>query len=376
MNLVLGFIIFATALILVRLYPFKYSGWFLVLANFGAIYLLDISLYSLVVLIIAVGIHYYLLKATCVRPKLSILCYLLPLSLVFICKLPNIFVALGISYLSFRMLSAYLEITSESVTMPTLDDYFLYCFYFPSYKLGPIGNLKDHHDSFVADTRWNDLDWPQLSRVLYGIIKMIFISQVLASFASSIGYGSWDNVKSVKGLIAAGFFSYLNLYFEFSGFCDIVLGFSNLLRIKIKENFDQPYKSRNLAIYWTRWHISLGDLIKQLLFYPLNMHLQRKFGRKSSKYITPFVLVLLFIAIGIWHGFNTNYLLLGLYNGIGVVVVFYYGQYIAKKIKDYESKKVFKYAGIVITQLYVSISFFLFDNSYDKIVQVLSRIFK
>ncbi len=376
MALVLGFCLFAVAIVFVRLYPFKYSKFFLVLANFVAIYLLDISLSSLIILIVAVVLHYFLLKATSSRPKLAIFCYILPLSLVFLCKFPNIFVALGTSYLSFRMLSAYLEVTSKDVSMPKLEDYILYCFYFPSFKLGPIGNLKDHQDSFAIDRKWDDLDWIQLMRVLYGIIKMIFISKVVASFSSSIGYGSWDQVKNFGGSIYTGFFSYIHLYLEFSGFSDIVLGFSSFLRIKIKENFEQPFKSRNLSIYWTHWHISLGDLTKNLLFYPLNMHLQRKFGRKNSKYITPFVLILLFIAIGLWHGFATNYLLVGLYHGLGVVIVFYYSLYVAKRINDYESKTIFTYAGILVTQLYVSVSFLLFDNDFNNIVKILSRIFK
>lgn len=104
----------------------------------------------------------------------------------------------------------------------------------------------------------------------------------------------------------------MQLYTDFDGCMDIVLGISECFGIRLPENFSAPFLSRSIEEYWRRWHISLGDWLKNYLFYPLlrtkffmNLpkKLKGKLGKKGAKQATTFLaMLILWFTIGYWHG--------------------------------------------------------------------------
>ena len=110
----------------------------------------------------------------------------------------------------------------------------------------------------------------------------------------------------------------IQIYNDFSGCMDIVIGASKMYGVKLPENFDSPYFSRSLSEFWRRWHISLGRFFKDYVMYPLlksnlfvkiNDLFKLKFGKKLGKKFTVLLATfIIWILIGIWHGVSFKYI--------------------------------------------------------------------
>ncbi len=209
----------------------------------------------------------------------------------------------------------------------------LFTAYFPQMTSGPIvtceqlrGDLFEKKHTFSYDRTIK-----ALMRILYGIFKKLVISERLAVIVNTI-YDSYEIYPGFYILIAAAGFAF-QLYTDFSGLMDIVLGFSELLDITLPENFNTPFYSTTLAEFWRRWHITLGGFLKSYVFYAVQQSEPfrrfRKFCKKKlgkgyeKKYNFPQYLGLLisWFLIGLWHGGGFNYIFgVGIYMGIVIII--------------------------------------------------------
>ena len=146
----------------------------------------------------------------------------------------------------------------------------------------------------------------------------------------------------------------VQLYADFSGGIDIVIGGSKMLGINLKENFDSPYLSQSIKEFWRRWHIALSSWLKDYIYIPLG-------GNRCSKIRNQINVIITFVISGFWHGMN--YLLWGLLHGLLVV----YGKILKTKWKP---------LNIIITFLLVSIlwSFFIWPDTLTSL-QMIGSIF-
>ena len=120
----------------------------------------------------------------------------------------------------------------------------------------------------------------------------------------------------------------IQLYTDFSGCMDIVIGAAEALGIRLPENFAQPFFSRTISEYWRRWHITLGVWMRNYVFYPLlrtkgmmqlSRTLRKKLGKKAGKEITTILtMFVLWTAVGLWHGGDIKYVI-----GSGLLHWFY-----------------------------------------------------
>jgi D-alanyl-lipoteichoic acid acyltransferase DltB (MBOAT superfamily) len=114
------------------------------------------------------------------------------------------------------------------------------------------------------------------------------------------------------------FYAYpLYIYFNFSGYCDIVIGLGRLYGLRVPENFHKPFLSRNMIEFWTRWHITLGAWIKDYLYTPALRATLTWFPRTGANLAFACYFLAFFVA-GVWHGSSWNFVLYGLLQGLGV----------------------------------------------------------
>ncbi len=208
----------------------------------------------------------------------------------------------------------------------------LFASYFPLMTSGPITTYKDMGEQFWDEKHSFSYDRFVRGgqRVIWGLFKKMVVSERLAVIVSRI-YDYYEAYNGLYIFAAAAMFA-MQLYCDFSGLMDIVLGCSEMLGITLPENFDTPFYSTSLSEFWRRWHITLGGFLRDYVMYPLQesapfkkmrKYFRKRFGRGYvRKFDLPLYITLLitWFLIGLWHGGGWNYIFgVGLYMW-GVIV--------------------------------------------------------
>ncbi|MCD7807408.1 MAG: hypothetical protein LUH19_08730 [Lachnospiraceae bacterium] len=213
---------------------------------------------------------------------------------------------LGVSYFTLQIIS-YLADVRRGKYPPEKNPltFALYLTYFPHLLLGPIESF-DHMKKALGERKitWDGLSAGAL-RAVWGAFKMLVISASAGVVVGAIS-ASPEKYQGAYALFAMLLYS-IELYGDFSGGIDIVLGVSQMLGLGLSENFDAPYFSQTVAEFWRRWHMTLGDWLKNYIYIPLG-------GNRKGKARRVLNLIVTFLISGLWHG--VHYILWGLFNGI------------------------------------------------------------
>ena len=105
----------------------------------------------------------------------------------------------------------------------------------------------------------------------------------------------------------------LQLYLDFSGYCDIASGCARLLGIRLPVNFDSPYRSASVTEFWKRWHITLTTFLRECLYFPLG-------GSRRGTARTYLNILIIFLVSGLWHGAGWTFLVWGALHGLAQVL--------------------------------------------------------
>ncbi len=233
--------------------------------------------------------------------------------LVFMKFLPytnlSILAPLGISYYTLQIISYLVDVYKGKYEPETnFYNFTLFIMYIPHLFIGPISRYDDMKKTLLAKrkiTANNIFDG--LLRICWGLIKKFVIAGRTAILISTIS-GSTE-YSGGYALLAMIIYS-INLYADFSGGIDIVLGVSKMLGIDLVENFDAPYFSQSIKEFWRRWHISLSSWLKDYVYIPLE-------GNRKGTLRKNINLLITFTVSGLWHG--VNYIVWGILNGIFVM---------------------------------------------------------
>ena len=197
--------------------------------------------------------------------------------------------------------------------------------FFPCFQEGPIIDAFSVREQFPRSAAPS---WARCSRavcrIVTGLVKKLviadrFVSFVDAAYSSPFSYGT--------GTLWLAMLAYaVQVYMDFSGCMDIVLGASALIGIDLPENFRRPYLADSFSEYWRRWHITMGAWFKRRFFYPLVTSIPMLklaaclTGRSQSPARTGMAmavpLLLTWTLVGLWHGFEPHYVLWGIVNGL------------------------------------------------------------
>ena len=219
-------------------------------------------------------------------------------------------IPLGLAYYALRLIHYLLESYKQNLPRHSFNEYFAYLFFLPTIVVGPIHrfhafrkDLLRHH--WDLDTIMNGAE-----RVLFGYIKITFVANFLISgkFGQAIPQlaGGNESLEIYLEMVRTG----LNLYFQFSGFADVAIGFARMLGFKVMENFNWPYLRKNVSEFWQSWHISLTSWCREYVFTTV-------FSITRSKFLGSLATM---ITIGLWHEVSLEYLFWGIYHGVGIAI--------------------------------------------------------
>lgn len=224
---------------------------------------------------------------------------------------------LGISFYTMQVLGYLLDAYwGIAVPQRNLFKTALFVGYFPQLTSGPIARYNQVENQLYRGHRFDAqaVIWG-LWRILWGIFKKLVISARVGILVDTI-YGDTAAYQGLYIWLAAGLFM-LQLYTDFSGCMDIILGVSACYGIQLPENFKTPFFSRSIQEFWQRWHITLGAWLKDYILYPVlrakawrNMTkwIKAHWGKKAAKQIPAYLgMLCVWLLIGLWHGGNWKY---------------------------------------------------------------------
>ncbi len=230
----------------------------------------------------------------------------------------NLVAPLGISYYTLT-LTGYVFDVYRGAYSPQKNVFKLLLFtsYYPAMVSGPIMRYPDMHDELYKSS---SIDYDNIfmgfERIIYGLMKKMIIADQLALVVNSIfaDYATYSGFYIIVGAILYA----IQIYADFSGCMDIVIGASKMYGVKLPENFNSPFFSKSLSEFWRRWHISLGLWAKDYIMYPLlksnffqtiGKKSKNAFGKKAGKLIpTILAILVLWLLIGLWHGASYQYI--------------------------------------------------------------------
>ena len=268
----------------------------------------------------------------------------------------NLIMPIGISFYVFKTLSYIFDIYREMIDEPETNyvNYVLYVSFFPNILAGPIAKARDLLPQFAAKLNFNrDLIGKAFMLILIGAFKKVFIADFLGAnlvdrvFDSPEFFTGWEGLMAIYGYA-------MQIYFDFSGYTDIVIGLAMLLGFNVMANFNKPFMADNVADFWRRWHISLSTWFNEYVFYPL-AYTFRKFKQAG---VILAVLITFFIS-GFWHGPSWTYILWGTSHGLAIAFTFATAN-LRSKIAKKNTFGIYRFLSIFITFHFLAFSMVLF----------------
>lgn len=236
---------------------------------------------------------------------------------------------IGVSFYTFVAMSYVIDVyRRQAAPTRSLLDVAVFIGYFPTLLAGPImrasallrqiGSPRSPLAAQAAEGLW---------LILWGLFKKLFVADNLAHVVDQVfvAGGAPSGLAVVLGTVAFAF----QIYGDFSGYSDIARGTSKLLGIELHVNFRFPYFVRTPQEFWTHWHISLSEWLRDYLFLPLSFAFSRKLdgvrwlGLRDDFWIYAAATVVTMLLAGLWHGAAWTFVLWGAYQA-ALLVIFRY----------------------------------------------------
>ena len=276
-------------------------------------------------------------------------------------RVNTILLPVGISFFTFQTISYSIDIYRERIKpVNNILDFGFYVSFFPQLVAGPIVRASEFipqiHKPFALDKTTFGL---AVFMILNGMVKKLVLGDYIAVnfidrvFENPLYFTGFENLLALFGYS-------LQVYADFSGYTDMAIGIALLMGFSLPKNFNSPYKAKNVAEFWQRWHISLSTWLKDYLYIPLGgnraastftwicsflilsvlLILAKDIWLKIfiTAFAVVFGLLLLFLSSfrkwmitninlmitmligGLWHGANWQFIIWGGLNGLGLVV--------------------------------------------------------
>ncbi len=242
--------------------------------------------------------------------------------------IPEILLPLALSFYTFQQIAFLVDCHRGQVKLKGFLDYCQFVCFFPQLVLGPIvryNHIIPQHNSLKGKF----LNHENISRgillIAMGLFKKAFLADSLGKWAN-YGFNYLESFNAITAWATSLSYTF-QVYFDFSGCIDIVMGSALLFNIKLPVNFNSPYKALNVQDFWRRWHITLSDWLRDYIFLPvayftMNRIHTRKFLKIKVEIWGYSIAVMITMLIGgIWHGAGWNFLLWGGLHGLALVVL-------------------------------------------------------
>lgn len=225
-------------------------------------------------------------------------------------QLRHILLPLGISFFTFQQISYLVDSYRGETKEYAFHEYALFVTFFPQLIAGPIVLHSEMVPQFRNEKNRHFI--PQnFSRGMYlfaiGLFKKVIIADTFGR-AVTFGFGAIETLSSMEALIVSLSYTF-QIFFDFSGYCDMAIGIGHMFNIELPQNFNSPYKALSITEFWDRWHMSLTRFLRTYVYIPLG-------GNRKGKIRTYVNVMIVFLVSGIWHGADWTFVFWGGWHGI------------------------------------------------------------
>lgn len=225
----------------------------------------------------------------------------------------KIMLPLGISFFTFQQISFVVDRYREKAPHYGLSEYACFITFFPQLIAGPIVL----HDEFIPALRQRRNRKPcggdffdGMALFILGLGKKVLLADVLAIVVNA-EYESIPYLDAPSAWLTI-FLYMLELYFDFSGYCDMARGIGRMFGFHLPENFNAPLKAVSVKDFWKRWHMTLSRFLSSYVYIPLG-------GNRRGTAIKCRNLMVVFLVSGLWHGADWTFIVWGAMHGLAMV---------------------------------------------------------
>lgn len=274
----------------------------------------------------------------------------------------SLLLPLGISFFTFQQIAYLIDAYHGKAEPYVLPEYALFVSFFPYVMSGPIA----FHSEIISQLRNpanRTVNWENIARGLtltsYGLAKKVLLADILGQAVNA----AWNDVHhlSTSTALVAMFGYTFQLYFDFSGYCDIAAGTAKMIGIDLPRNFDSPYRACSITEFWKHWHMTMTRFFTQYLYIPLG-------GSRKGFARTCLNTMIVFLFSGLWHGASWTFIAWGGLHGLALTLT---------KIRDhFTDKRLPKPLGWLFTFLFVNFAWVFFRApDFSSVSQFFSHLF-
>lgn len=271
----------------------------------------------------------------------------------------SIFGFIGISYMTFKCIQYVMEIKDGLIKEVSASNFFYLNLFFPSLISGPIDRSRrfdDDVNEFKSKSEYIELLTSGLQKILIGAVYKFVISQLIYPYMQNYSQGN-----GIKTIVAYMYLYGFYLFFDFAGYSLMAIGTGNIFGVRLPDNFNKPFISKDIKEFWDRWHISLSYWFRDFVFSRVIRRMIRNKRIKNKLTRASIAFIINMLIMGLWHGLSLNYIIYGLYHGMLLAFTEVY-QKKSKFHKKNKSNVWYKFVSWGITFNLVMLGFLIFSG--------------
>ncbi len=225
----------------------------------------------------------------------------------------NIQAPLGISFITFQQIAFLVYVYKYPEFKTDALSYSAFISFFPHVLSGPILYAEEYYSQ--VKEKIGRVNWDNISAGLLlfsiGMAKKVLLADVYGKMVDA-GYGAIDTLNFGSVLFVSVAYT-LQIYFDFSGYCDMAMGIGKMININLPINFNSPYKAVTIDDFWDRWHMTLTRFLTRHIYIPLG-------GNRKGVVRTYINILMVFLISGLWHGASLTFVLWGFVHGLVMII--------------------------------------------------------
>lgn len=285
----------------------------------------------------------------------------------------------GFSYFAFRLIHILVEREKVKKLSLSLRDFITYLIFFPAFTAGPIDRIERFSGELakVDESLLNEDFLEGGLRIIRGFFQKFILADSLALISLN---SQTANSVTKAGWMWLVLYAYaFRIFFDFSGYTDIAIGISRLASVNLPENFKRPYLSKSITMFWNNWHITLTQWFRTYYFNPMTRFFRSNYKKTSPSLIIFFTQITTMVLIGLWHGISWNFVVWGLWNGIGLFIHNRWSEKVKPRLSFIQDKRFsipYYIVSVIFTFNFVALGWVWFSlPSIKQSLLVFSKLF-